>query len=115
MSGIDFFSVDGVIDREDARDVKLLGALQAALDKLAGPDFAPAFAGSGKQHDYRWGRLHTIVLNHPFVPEFDIPSAISGFPPPFDDLQALSSTLAMLRVATGLDLDRMEADVSALF
>ncbi len=36
-------------------------------------------------------------------------------PPPFDDLQALSSTLAMLRVATGLDLDRMEADVSALF
>ncbi len=89
VSGIDFFSVDGVIDRKDARDIKLLGALQAALDKLAGPDFVPAFAGSEKQQDYRWGRLHTIVLNHPFVPEFDIPSAISGFPPPFDDLRAI--------------------------
>jgi len=81
-SGIDFFQVDGVVDREDARDIKLLGALQAALDKLAGPDFEPAFGGSGDQHDYRWGYLHTIVLNHPFIPDFDIPSVISGFPPP---------------------------------
>lgn len=88
-SGIDFFDVDGVLDRDDARDVKLLGALRAALDKLAGPDFAVAFGGSADQYDYRWGRLHTIVLNHPFVPDFDIPSAISGFPPPLDDLRGI--------------------------
>ncbi len=36
-------------------------------------------------------------------------------PPPFDDLPALASTLAMLRFAGGVDIDRIEADVSALF
>lgn len=81
-SGIDFFVVDGVSDAADRRDIKLLGALEAALDRLAGPAFEPAFHGSTDQHDYRWGYLHTIVLDHPFVDDFDVPSAISGFPPP---------------------------------
>jgi uncharacterized protein (TIGR02421 family) len=36
-------------------------------------------------------------------------------PPPFDDLPALASTLAMLRFAGGVDIDRIEADVSVLF
>lgn len=36
-------------------------------------------------------------------------------PPPFDDLPALASTIAMLRFAGGVDIDRIEADVSVLF
>jgi penicillin G amidase len=45
-SGIDFFAVDGVADPADRRDVVLLGAVRAALAKLAGPDFQAAFGGS---------------------------------------------------------------------
>jgi penicillin amidase len=81
-SGIDFFALPGVADPADRRDLKVLGALRAALDKLAGPDFAPAFAGSTNQDDYRWGRLHWIVFDHPFVPEFSVPPQLGEFPPP---------------------------------
>ena len=33
--------------------------------RLAGPSFAPAFGGSPAQNDYRWGKLHRIVFEHP--------------------------------------------------
>ena len=36
-------------------------------------------------------------------------------PPPFDDLPALASTIAMLRFAGGVNIDQIEADVSVLF
>lgn len=81
-SGVNFFQVPGVGDPVVARDVRLLGAMQAALDRLAGPDFAPAFGGSTDQDDYRWGRLHWIVFDHPFVPAFGVPPAAGAFPPP---------------------------------
>ncbi len=71
-SGIDFFPVEGV-SREDARDIKLLAALESALDLLAGQNFAKAFGGSTNQDDYRWGRLHRITLDHPFLPWYSIP------------------------------------------
>ncbi len=81
-SGVDFFVVPGVADAADRRDIKLLGALGAALDLLAGPAFDPAFGGSTDQRDYRWGRLHWIVLNHPFVEAFGVPPQLGDFPPP---------------------------------
>ena len=81
-SGIDFFAMPGVDDPADRRDLKVLGALRAALDKLAGPDFAPAFAESTDQNDYRWGRLHWIVFDHPFVPAFGVPTQLGEFPAP---------------------------------
>ena len=43
-------------------------------------DFAEAFGGSTDQNDYRWGRLHRIVLDHPLGPPFDTPPAGGAFP-----------------------------------
>jgi penicillin amidase len=73
-SGIDFFAVEGVEDRADARDIKILGALQATLDLLAGPNFAPVFQLSTNQDDYRWGLLHRITFDHTFLPWYSLPS-----------------------------------------
>jgi penicillin amidase len=64
-SGLDFFAVPGVADAGERRDLLLLRALDETLDLLAGPAFAPAFGGSADQDDYRWGRLHTLTLEHP--------------------------------------------------
>ena len=70
-SRVDFFAVDGVADPADRRDVVLLGAVRAALTKLAGPDFQAAFGGSTDQGDYRWGRLHRVTLDHPLGGPFN--------------------------------------------
>jgi penicillin amidase len=71
-SGIPFF--DGPI----GRDTAILAALREALDLAASPAFAPAFGGSESLADYRWGRLHRVVLAHPFGGPFSIPSG-AGF------------------------------------
>ncbi|HWD43942.1 MAG TPA: penicillin acylase family protein, partial [Actinomycetota bacterium] len=84
-SGIDFFAVDGVADPADRRDVVLLRAVQAALAKLAGPDFQAAFGGSTDQADYRWGRLHRVTLDHPMGGPFNIPPAFGAFPHPLGE------------------------------
>ncbi|HEV2869956.1 MAG TPA: penicillin acylase family protein, partial [Actinomycetota bacterium] len=88
-SGIDFFAVDGVADAADRRDVVLLSAVRAALAKLSGPDFQAAFGGSTDQADYRWGRLHRVVLDHPLGGPFNIPPAFGAFPPPLPDLPGI--------------------------
>ncbi len=85
-SGLDFFNVPGIADPIARRDVLILLSLKDALDSLAGPAFAAAFGGSTEQMDYRWGRLHRIVLAHPLGPPFDIPPAGGAFPPSFNDL-----------------------------
>ena len=72
---INFFNVPGVADRAVARDMILLGALQGGLDLLASDEFAPAFANSTELDDYRWGKLHRIVLDHPLSPLLSIPPA----------------------------------------
>ncbi len=78
-SGIPFFNVPGAPTPEDARDVIILKSLQDALDLLASEEFAPAFAQSTNQDDYRWGRLHRIVFDHPLgVDPFNIPNG-GGF------------------------------------
>jgi len=79
-SGLRFFDVPGVTFAPAVeRDIVLLQSLKGALDLLASPTFAPAFGGSANQDDYRWGRLHRIVLAHPLGAPFSIgPLAIDG-------------------------------------
>lgn len=78
-SGIPFFNVPGAPDMATARDVIILKSLQEALDLLASDDFAAAFANSGNQSDYRWGRLHRIVFDHPLGSDpFNVPNG-GGF------------------------------------
>ncbi len=88
-SGLNFFNVPGVLDAEARRDILLLQSLVDALDLLAGPAFAAAFGSSTDQDDYRWGRLHRIVLDHPLGGPFDIPPAGGAFPPPLPDLDGI--------------------------
>jgi penicillin amidase len=88
-SGVDFFAVPGLADPLDRRDAVLLGALRGALELLAGPAFAPAFGGSTDQDDWRWGRLHRIVLEHPLGGPFSVPPAGGAFPPPLPDLAGI--------------------------
>jgi penicillin amidase len=89
-SGVDFFPQPASLtDAEDRRDAVLLDALREALDRLASDDFAAAFGNSTNQDDYRWGRLHRITFDHPFVDAFDIPPA-AGFDNVSPDLTGLA-------------------------
>lgn len=88
-SGIDFFPAPGALTRESARDIALLGALSDALDLLAGDAFDRAFGGSVDQDDYRWGKLHRIVLDHPLGPPLSIPPAGGAFPSPLPGLDGI--------------------------
>jgi penicillin amidase len=88
-SGIDFFGVPGIADRDSARDYRLLSALAAGLDMLAGPTFDAAFHGSTNQSDYRWGLLHRVVLSHPLGDPFSVPSAFGHFPAPLTGLAGI--------------------------
>ncbi len=87
---IDFFDVPGIAEPADQRDFKLLSSLGNALDLLAGDEFAAAFANSTDQHDYRWGKLHRIVFDHPFIDAFSVPSQPPGvFPQPVPGLRGI--------------------------
>lgn len=88
-SGIDFFAVPGIASAYDRRDFRILHSLTSALDLLASPALADAFGGSTNQDDYRWGRLHRLLLEHPLRGQFDLPSSAGGFPPPLDDLAGI--------------------------
>lgn len=72
-SGLQIFRAAGAASPAEARDLTLLGSLQAALEKLASEDFEEAFDGSTDQDDYRWGLLHRIVFDHPLGGPFSIP------------------------------------------
>jgi penicillin amidase len=74
QSLIDFIEEpDGGGDLFDDRDLILLRALKNALNLLASDEFAPAFANSTVQDDYRWGKLHRIVFAHPLGGPFNVP------------------------------------------
>ncbi len=89
---IDFFEVPGIPDPGDQRDYKLLAALSAALDLLAGNEFEAAFANSTDQNDYRWGKLHRIVFDHPFIGAASVPPQPPGaFPQPVPGLPGFST------------------------
>jgi len=76
-SGIPFFNVPGAEPPTpaDARDAVILGSLAGSLALLASDEFAPAFANSTKLEDYRWGKLHRIVFDHPLGADpFNVPN-----------------------------------------
>ncbi len=89
VSGIDFFEVPGVAAAGDRRDIILLRSLSLALDLLASPAFSDAFGGSTDQADYRWGRLHRVVITHPIGGPFNVPTAGGAFPQPLPDLPGI--------------------------
>lgn len=74
-SSLDFFAVPGIAEAADRRDAVILRSVSGALDGLAGPSFDAAFGGSTDQDDYRWGRLHRIVLDHPLDGDLSVPPA----------------------------------------
>ena len=85
-SGVDFFAATGLDNPDDRLAYAILRSLSDGLDRLAGEPFAPAFGGSTDQNDYRWGRLHRLVLDSPLGGPFNLPAAAAGFPPPLADL-----------------------------
>jgi penicillin amidase len=103
-SGVDFFSLNRIenecraqqstpgappssgSEAEVRRDIFILSSLVQALERLAGPEFARAFGQSPNQQDYRWGRLHRVVLPHPLGERFSINSANKAFQPFGDEL-----------------------------
>lgn len=88
-AGIDWIPEPAALSAEERRDLALLGALRDALDQLASNDLAPAFGNSTDQEDYRWGKLHRIVFDHPFEDAFDIPPQ-GGFEDLAPELPGLS-------------------------
>jgi penicillin G amidase len=86
-SGIDFFAVPGIAQPADRRDLVILRSLRAALDLLASAEFF----GSANQSDYRWGRLHRVVFEHPLGGPFSIPPAGGAFPPPLAGVRGIPS------------------------
>lgn len=86
-SGVDFYTKVPAASASESpqqrRDCVLLGSLRAGLDLLASEAFAPAFNRSTNLLDYRWGRLHRIVFDHPLGGPFNIPG---NNPYPFRDL-----------------------------
>ena len=88
-SGIDFFAVAGLANPADRRDFLLLKSIRDALNMLKSNAFAAVFHNSTNQNDYRWGRLHRIVFEHPLGGQFDFPPAGGAFPPPFADLPGI--------------------------
>lgn len=85
-SGVDFFAAPGVADPRDRRALAVLTALRTGLDRLASADFAPAFGGSTRMADYRWGRLHRLTLDSPLGGPFSAPPAFGRFPAPLPGL-----------------------------
>jgi penicillin amidase len=88
-SGVDFIPQPVLLSAEERRDLALLTALDDALVALASVEFAPAFGGSTDQDDYRWGKLHRIVLDHEFEDSFNIPPQ-SGFEDLSSELRGLA-------------------------
>jgi penicillin amidase len=103
-SGVDFFSLNRIenacqapqgapggapapgLTPEARRNIFILTSLAQALERLSGPEFAQAFGQSPNQEDYRWGRLHRVVLPHPLGERFSINSADKAFQPFGDEL-----------------------------
>lgn len=88
-AGFEWIPQPAALSAEQRRDLALLRALRDALDALASPAFAPAFAQSTNQNDYRWGKLHRIVFDHLFDPASSIPPQ-AGFEHLSPDLRGLS-------------------------
>ena len=89
VSGLDFFPVPGVAAAEDRRDLVLLQSLADALALAASDGFQPAFGNSTRQADYRWGRLHRVVLKSNLGGPFNIPPGGGALPAPLPGLPGI--------------------------
>jgi penicillin G amidase len=114
-SGIDFFAVPGVAAAEDRRDVVLLRSLRGALDVMASPAFDAAFKGSTRQRDYRWGKLHRVVLAHPIGGGFSTPPAGGKFPQPSPGLPGISTDGGLFTVDLAGGVFRNDSSNGFLF
>jgi len=91
-SGLNFFPGPAEADAETRRDIHILQSLASALDRLGSDDFKAAFNNSTEQDDYRWGKLHRIVFEHPLgsvAEDFNVPPAFGLFPAPLDGLAGI--------------------------
>jgi penicillin G amidase len=88
-SGIDFFAVPGILDPADRRDYLVLTSLGEALTMAASDPFKAAFGNSTRQSDYRWGKLHRIVLPSPVGAPYTIPSVGNRFTSPLPGLPGI--------------------------
>ena len=88
-SGVDFFAAPGVADARDRQALAILRAVRSGLDRLASADFAPAFGGSTRLADYRWGKLHRLTLESPLGGPFSAPPAFGAFPAPLPGLSGV--------------------------
>jgi penicillin amidase len=83
VSGLDFFTKVPASSAGESpaqrRDCVLLSSLNDALNLLQSESFAPAFARSTNLADYRWGKLHRIVFDHPLGGALSIPGP-NGYP-----------------------------------
>ncbi len=88
-AGVDFFPAPAALPAAARRDLALLTALRDALDGLASSSYAPAFANSTNQDDYRWGKLHRKTFSHELGDAFSLPP-YAGFEDLAPDLLGLS-------------------------
>ncbi|MEV6303036.1 penicillin acylase family protein [Actinoplanes sp. NPDC051861] len=88
-SGIDFFAVPGITDPADRRDYLVLLSLSDALTLAASDNFKIAYGNSTDQNDYRWGKLHRIVLSSPLGAPYSIPSEGNRFTSPLPGLPGI--------------------------
>ena len=91
VSGVDFFAAGGTADAALNVQIVMLQSLANALDRLAGDEFVAAFGNSTNQDDYRWGKLHRIVMDSPLGEPFSVPPAFGAFPPLLDGLRGIST------------------------
>jgi penicillin amidase len=92
-SGLPFFNVPGIAPTPDTaldrRDIIILASLADTLQLITGEEFAPAFGQSSNPMDWRWGKLHRIVFDHPLGGPFNTPSAGGAFPAPLEGLTGI--------------------------
>ncbi len=89
-SGVPLLQAPGIADPAQAATAVVIGSLQSALELLASDEFAPAFNNSTDLMDYRWGRLHRIVYDHPFDTDpFNVPNG-GGFTDLASDLPGIA-------------------------
>lgn len=88
-SGVNFFNVQGVEDAAARRDVIILKSLADSLELITSEEFAPAFNRSTDMNDWRWGRLHRLVLAHRLGGPLNVPPAAGAFPPPIPQLPGI--------------------------
>jgi len=89
-SGVDFLSnAPADLGPEDRRDFLLLLAFQAGARSLFEIIYWPAWNLPAVPADWRWGKLHRLVLAHPMGGPFSVPPAFGDFPSPLPGLPGL--------------------------